>query len=193
MFLGIICCCCCFHYVQTYLTSLLFIVLQKVIWIGPVKFSNSNQHTNGASKLAQMLDLLSQSNCDLTVVGNMACKVIMQESSSISEFNMLENASVVWEFLKGRKLPGVTALDRVCSINFFCQFCCCKKKLKRAFCWTRIIEWKKKKKSMIVTSACVTFTPHGWIYHLMGLTIKFLERSYPLHMVLTSIGYERGD
>ena len=145
MFLGIICCCCCFHYVQTYLTSLLFIVLQKVIWIGPVKFSNSNQHKNGASKLAQMLDLLSQSNCDLTVVGNMACKVIMQETSSISEFNMLENASVVWEFLKGRKLPGVTALDRVCSINFFCQFCCCKKKLKRAFCWTRIIEWKKKK------------------------------------------------
>ncbi|KAM3685692.1 hypothetical protein ACB098_11G140000 [Castanea mollissima] len=85
---------------------------KKVMWIGPVKFSNSSQHTNGASKLAQMLDLLSQSNCDLTVIGNMACKVIMQESSSISEINMLENASVVWEFLKGRKLPGVTALDR---------------------------------------------------------------------------------
>lgn len=89
------------------------------MWIGPVKFSNSSQHTNGASKLVQILDLLSQSNCDLTVVGNMACKVIMQESSSISEINMLENVSVVWEFLKGRKLPGVMALDRVCSINFF--------------------------------------------------------------------------
>ena len=188
MFLGIICCCCCFHYVQTYLTSLLFIVLQKVIWIGPVKFSNSNQHTNGASKLAQMLDLLSQSNCDLTVVGNMACKVIMQESSSISEFNMLENASVVWEFLKGRKLPGVTALDRVCSINFFCQFCCCKKKLKRAFCWTRIIEWKKKKKNQWLSLLHVSLLPL-----MVGFTIKFLERSYPLHKVLTSTGYERGD
>nr|XP_023877852.1 uncharacterized protein LOC111990295 isoform X2 [Quercus suber] len=98
---------------------------KKVIWIGPVKFSNSNQHTNGASKLAQMLDLLSQSNCDLTVVGNMACKVIMQESSSISEFNMLENASVVWEFLKGRKLPGVTALDRAYpfEINWNATYC----------------------------------------------------------------------
>ncbi|XP_030926847.1 uncharacterized protein LOC115953360 isoform X3 [Quercus lobata] len=98
---------------------------KKVIWIGPVKFSNSNQHTNGASKLAQMLDLLSQSNCDLTVVGNMACKVIMQESSSISEFNMLENASVVWEFLKGRKLPGVTALDRTYpfEINWNATYC----------------------------------------------------------------------
>jgi phosphoglycerate kinase len=112
----------------------LLIILQKVIWIGPVKFSNSNQHTNGAFKLAQMLDLLSQSNCDLTVVGNMACKVIMQESSSISDFNMLENASVVWEFLKGRKLPGVMALDRVCFINFFDHFCCCNIKLTRAIC-----------------------------------------------------------
>lgn len=162
------------------------------MWIGPVKFSNSSQHTNGASKLAQMLDLLSQSNCDLTVVGNMACKVIMQESSSISEINMLENASVVWEFLKGRKLPGVTALDRVCSIIFFYQYCCCKKKLKRAFCWTRIIEWKKKNQQF-VTSACVTFIPRGWIYHLMGLAIKFLETSYPLHKALTSTGYGRGD
>ncbi|XP_059462850.1 uncharacterized protein LOC132191776 isoform X1 [Corylus avellana] len=85
---------------------------KKIVWIGPVKFSNTNQHTNGASKLAQMFDLLSQSNCDVTVVGNMACKVIMQESSSVSDFNMLENGSVAWEFLKGRKLPGVMALDR---------------------------------------------------------------------------------
>lgn len=90
-----------------------------------MKFSNSNQHTNGASKLAQILDLLSQSNCDLTVVGNMACKVIMQESSSISDFNMLENASVVWEFLKGRKLPGVMALDRAYpfEINWNATYC----------------------------------------------------------------------
>ncbi|KAE8099634.1 hypothetical protein FH972_017599 [Carpinus fangiana] len=85
---------------------------KKIVWIGPVKFSNTNQHTNGASKLAQMFDLLSQNNCDVTVVGNMACKVIMQESSSVSDFNMLENGSVAWEFLKGRKLPGVMALDR---------------------------------------------------------------------------------
>jgi phosphoglycerate kinase len=92
------------------------IILQKIVWIGPVKFSNTNQHTNGASKLAQMFDLLSQNNCDVTVVGNMACKVIMQESSSVSDFNMLENGSVAWEFLKGRKLPGAMALDRVSFI-----------------------------------------------------------------------------
>jgi hypothetical protein len=104
------------------------IVLQKIIWIGPVKFCNTNQHTNGASKLAQMLDLLSQSNCDLTVVGNTACKLIMQESSSVSDFNMLENGSVAWEFLKGRKLPGVMALDRVSFILFFDHFYCCNMK-----------------------------------------------------------------
>ncbi|KAI9153761.1 hypothetical protein LWI28_016164 [Acer negundo] len=43
---------------------------------------------------------------------SMACKAITKESSSALGFNMVKNASVVWEFLKGRKLPGIMALDR---------------------------------------------------------------------------------
>ncbi|KAA8516568.1 hypothetical protein F0562_016926 [Nyssa sinensis] len=85
---------------------------EKIIWIGPVKYCLPSQDTSGASKLALMLDKLSRSNCDITVVGNMACKALMRESRSVSIYNMLENASVVWEFLKGRKLPGLLALDR---------------------------------------------------------------------------------
>ncbi|KAJ7972365.1 Phosphoglycerate kinase [Quillaja saponaria] len=86
---------------------------KKIIWIGPVKFNASSQYiTYGASKVAEMLDQLSQSNCDVIVVGNMACQVVRQGWSALSTINMIENASVVWEFLKGRKLPGVTALDR---------------------------------------------------------------------------------
>lgn len=65
-----------------------------------------------------MLNQLSQSTCDVTVVGNMACEAIMKESSSNSNINMVYNASVVWEFLKGRKLPGVMALDRVWFMYF---------------------------------------------------------------------------
>ncbi|KAI4349124.1 hypothetical protein L6164_009760 [Bauhinia variegata] len=85
---------------------------KKIIWIGPVKFTVSSKNINGASKLAKMLDQLSLSNCDITVVGNTACQIVRQELSSLSSINMVENASVVWEFLKGRKLPGVMALDR---------------------------------------------------------------------------------
>ncbi|XP_059667606.1 uncharacterized protein LOC132313017 isoform X2 [Cornus florida] len=85
---------------------------EKIIWIGPVKFSLSNQYTDGASKLALMLDKLSRSGCDVTVAGNMACKALLRESKSVSICNMVENASVLWEILKGRKLPGLMALDR---------------------------------------------------------------------------------
>ncbi|KAK7316183.1 hypothetical protein VNO77_34995 [Canavalia gladiata] len=85
---------------------------KKIIWIGPVKFVDSSKYTDGAFKMAKILDQLSQSNCEITVVGTMACKLLRQEKSSLSFINMIENASVVWEFLKGRKLPGVMAVDR---------------------------------------------------------------------------------
>ncbi|XP_028775192.1 uncharacterized protein LOC114732066 isoform X2 [Neltuma alba] len=84
---------------------------KKVIWMGPMRFVGSSKYTIGAANLAKMLDQIS-SNCEITVVGNMACQVVTQELSSLSVINLVENASVVWEFLKGRKLPGVMALDR---------------------------------------------------------------------------------
>lgn len=83
--------------------------------MGPLRFVGSSKNTAGATNLAKMLDQLS-SSCEITVVGNMACQVMRQELSSSSVINLVENASVVWEFLKGRKLPGVLALDRVCFL-----------------------------------------------------------------------------
>ncbi|XP_057445565.1 uncharacterized protein LOC130737738 isoform X2 [Lotus japonicus] len=85
---------------------------KKVIWIGPVNFFDSSNDTNGASKLAKILDRQSQCNCEITVVGTMACQLVRREKSLLSFINMIEGASVVWEFLKGRKLPGVLAIDR---------------------------------------------------------------------------------
>lgn len=85
-----------------------------------MKFVNSSEYTNGASKLTRILDKLGQNNCEITVVGAMASKLVRQEKSSLSFINIIENASVVWEFLKGRKLPGVMAVDRVClDKNYF--------------------------------------------------------------------------
>ena len=100
--------------------------MQKILWIGPLKFGLSGHDTVGASKLAIMLDQLSQKNCDITVVGNLTCKALTMVSSSFSMHNMAGSASVVWEILKGRKLPGLMALDRVCFLNFLasCSFHC---------------------------------------------------------------------
>nr|GEV87561.1 phosphoglycerate kinase, cytosolic-like isoform X1 [Tanacetum cinerariifolium] len=84
----------------------------KIVWIGPVKFGLSVQDSYGTSTLATLLGRLSQGDCDVTVVGNMACKALVGESTVILSCNVIENAAVVWEFLKGRKLPGLLALDK---------------------------------------------------------------------------------
>lgn len=85
---------------------------KKIMWIGPVKFGSSYHNSGGTSKVAQMLDTLSQGNCDITVVGAAACKALLRESRSLPICYMIENASLVWEYLKGRQLPGLMALDR---------------------------------------------------------------------------------
>ncbi|KAJ8537769.1 hypothetical protein K7X08_014309 [Anisodus acutangulus] len=84
---------------------------KKILWIGAVKFGSSNQESAGASKLAVMLYNLSKKNCDLIVVGKQACETFVGKSSYVTA-DMIENASIVWEFLKGRKLHGLLALDR---------------------------------------------------------------------------------
>ncbi|KAK3001715.1 hypothetical protein RJ639_020666 [Escallonia herrerae] len=78
-----------------------------------VKFGFANHESGRASELAQILDKLTQRNCCITVVGNVTSKAVIKESSSVSVFNVVKNAAVMWEFLKRRKLPGLMALDRL--------------------------------------------------------------------------------
>ncbi|XP_024038220.1 uncharacterized protein LOC18038153 isoform X1 [Citrus clementina] len=98
--------------ITKYAMMYFLIMSQKVIWVGPVKFRFSSQYSYGASKLTGMLCKVSQGTCNITVIGSMACKAIAKVSSSIFGLNMVESGSAVWEFLKGRMLPGVSALDR---------------------------------------------------------------------------------
>jgi len=88
-------------------------VLQKVLWIGPIKFDPSLKATDGESKLALTLERLSNTGCEVIVVGNATCEAISKHSTPLSQYKTFKSASVVWEFLKGRTLPGVAALDRV--------------------------------------------------------------------------------
>lgn len=84
------------------------------MWIGPVEFSASRSDISGTSELAMVLGKISQSGCDVTIVGNAACKAVRGTTYALSSFSMYEHASVIWNFLKRRVLPGVAALDRVC-------------------------------------------------------------------------------
>lgn len=70
-----------------------------------------------------MLERISNTDCEVTVVGNAACKAISKHSSPLSSYKVFKSASVAWEFLKGRTLPGVAALDRVCNTTHFLLQC----------------------------------------------------------------------
>lgn len=82
------------------------------MWIGPLRFSSTQQDKGGTFKLAEALGTLS--SCNLNFVGKMELEDLLGKSKSFSNDNFLKSAAVVWDVLKGGKLPGLMALDRVC-------------------------------------------------------------------------------
>ncbi|XP_073008789.1 uncharacterized protein [Typha latifolia] len=92
--------------------SSLFAPCKKIIWIGPTDFGVVKNQNVGAQQLALVLERISKSGCDVLVVGGAACKAVAGISSSLSQYTIFNSASVVWEFLKGRTLPAVAALDK---------------------------------------------------------------------------------
>ncbi|KAH6761448.1 hypothetical protein C2S52_000219 [Perilla frutescens var. hirtella] len=83
---------------------------KKIMWIGPLRFSSTRQDEGGTFKLAEALGTLS--SCNVTFVGKMEFEESLGKSKSFSNDNFLKSAAVVWEVLKGGKLPGLLALDR---------------------------------------------------------------------------------
>jgi phosphoglycerate kinase len=93
--------------------------LQKIFWIGPPDLGLLKEDTSGALQLADSLNKSSKNGCEIIVAGSTPCKVIRQISGLLSQTRLLKNTTVVWEFLKGRTLPGVVALDKVCMISCY--------------------------------------------------------------------------
>ncbi|KAK4419239.1 Phosphoglycerate kinase [Sesamum alatum] len=83
---------------------------KKITWIGPSRFSSSKQDKCGTLELAEALGNLS--SCDITFVEKLEFEEVLEKSKSFSNDNFVKTAAVVWEVLKGRKLPGLVALDR---------------------------------------------------------------------------------
>jgi phosphoglycerate kinase len=63
--------------------------------------------------LGEILEKASSDGCDVILVGKAACKAIKRKTDSSSQYTEFQNATAVWEFLKGRILPGIAALDKV--------------------------------------------------------------------------------
>ncbi|CAA6655528.1 unnamed protein product [Spirodela intermedia] len=88
---------------------------KKVLLIGPMTFKACEEGAVGVSMLSKILEKISGTGCEVSVVGNASYKSLVGPGDgpySSLPYKHFENASVVWEFLKGRALPGVAALDR---------------------------------------------------------------------------------
>lgn len=85
---------------------------KKILWIGPTSFDLTEEFSVGATQLGQILNKASHNSCDVILVGSAACKAVKGISDSSSQYTAFENESIVWEFLKGRILPGIAALDK---------------------------------------------------------------------------------
>ncbi|CAM0956937.1 unnamed protein product [Alopecurus aequalis] len=85
---------------------------KKILWIGPTSYDATEKNSVGATQLGQILDKASHNSCDVILVGSVACKAVKGISDSSSQYTSFENGSIVWEFLKGRILPGIAALDK---------------------------------------------------------------------------------
>jgi hypothetical protein len=89
------------------------IFLQKILWIGPTNYDLAEEFSAGATQLGQILEKASFDSCEVILVGSAACNTLRQNMDSSSRYIEFQNATVVWEFLKGRILPGIAALDKV--------------------------------------------------------------------------------
>ncbi|WOL09858.1 hypothetical protein Cni_G18611 [Canna indica] len=90
---------------------------KKVLLIGSVSSGYVKQEMAATSQLAVELERISKNGSEVFIVGDAACKAFAGKSSSLNQFSMFRNASVVWEFLRGTRLPGVAALDKAYPYN----------------------------------------------------------------------------
>ncbi|CAL4925167.1 unnamed protein product [Urochloa decumbens] len=85
---------------------------KKILWIGSTKYDLAEEFSVGATQLGQILEKASFDSCEVILVGNAACNTLRRKTGSSSQCIEFKNATVVWEFLKGRILPGIAALDK---------------------------------------------------------------------------------
>ncbi|TKV93655.1 hypothetical protein SEVIR_9G239700v4 [Setaria viridis] len=85
---------------------------KKILWIGPTNYDLAEEFSVGATRLGQILEKASFDSCEVILVGSAACKALKRETDSSSRYIEFQIATVVWEFLKGRILPGIAALDK---------------------------------------------------------------------------------
>lgn len=129
---------------------------KKILWICPAKFDLSTKNVGEASKLVAVLQNLKQKNLDIIVVGRMASALLTGMHYAFAH-DAVGSGSVVWEFLKGRSLPGIMALDRV-------HFCLSELVVLNCFCCLNVF-------------SCLLFS-------FSVLSFEFVSIAFPLRPIM---------
>lgn len=85
---------------------------KKILWIGPTNYGLTEKNSVGGTQLGEILESASSDGCDVILVGDAACKAVKRKTDSSPQYTEFQKSTVVWEFLKGRILPGIAALDK---------------------------------------------------------------------------------
>lgn len=93
--------------------TFLHFFVQKILWIGPTNYGLTEKNSVGGTQLGEILESASSDGCDVILVGDAACKAVKRKTDSSPQYTEFQKSTVVWEFLKGRILPGIAALDKV--------------------------------------------------------------------------------
>ena len=85
---------------------------KTILWNGPAGYFENPNFANGSIKIAKKIAANNKNNKIFSVVGGGDTVSLLKRINVISNFNFVSTAGGAFlEYLEGKKLPGITALD----------------------------------------------------------------------------------
>ena len=85
---------------------------KTILWNGPAGYFENPDFANGSVKIAKKIIANNKANKIFSVVGGGDTVALLNSLNVISSFNFVSTAGGAFlEYLEGKKLPGITALD----------------------------------------------------------------------------------
>ena len=85
---------------------------KTILWNGPAGYCENPNFANGSIEIAKKIIESNKANKIFSVVGGGDTVSLLNKLNVISNFNFVSTAGGAFlEYLEGKKLPGITALD----------------------------------------------------------------------------------
>ena len=85
---------------------------KTILWNGPAGYFENPDFANGSIKIAKKIIANNKANKIFSVVGGGDTVALLNSLNVISSFNFVSTAGGAFlEYLEGKRLPGITALD----------------------------------------------------------------------------------